>query len=439
LLVGVVLATGALVSRLGAAQQPAPPQAPVTTLVIGGESSRFAIPECVPRRADEASREACRTITQVLRADLRFEALFRFVPDELLSAIKPLDPERPDFTDWRGIGASHLVVTQAMASGQDLQVDVKVYFPETGQTMLSKRFSGKGDNPRSFAHQVSDEITALTQYRGVARTKIAFVSNRDSDPKGRRSKELYVMDYDGFNPKRVTVNRSLNILPAWSPDGRSLAYTSYRQGQPDIFVASIFEGRSANLTNGRGQSFAASWSPDGKRVAYSSNRGGNMDIWVASADGSGARRLTDSAGLDTAPTWSPTGQEIAFTSDRGGTPQIYLMDSEGLNVRRLTTVGNWNDGPAWNPSKLYSEIAYTSRIEGGFEVAVVDLASRQVRQVTLGRGSCEYPSWAPSGRHLVFACGRGRTWQVTVADRLGQTVRALTGGSGVNEQPDWGP
>jgi len=148
---------------------------------------------------------------------------------------------------------------------------------------------------------------------------------------------------------------------------------------------------------------------------------------------------TDSAGLDTAPTWSPTGQEIAFTSDRGGTPQIYVMDSEGLNVRRLTTVGNWNDAPSWNPSKQYSEVAYTSRIEGGFEIAVIDLASRQVRQVTLGRGSCEYPSWAPSGRHLVFACGRGRSWQIAVADRLGQSVQTLTGGSNKNEQPDWGP
>jgi len=437
--VAATLAAGVLAASHGAAQLP-PPETTVTTMVFDpGASQRFAIPDCVPRRADEKSREACRTVTQVLRADLRFEGLFRFVPDELMAAIKTLDPERPDFTDWRGIGTSHLVVTQAQVNGKDLQVDAKVYFPETGQTMLSRRFSGSADNPRSFAHQVADEITALTQYRGVARTKIAFVSDRDEGARGRRSKELYVMDYDGFNPRRVTVNRSLNILPAWSPDGRGLAYVSYRQGQPDIFVASIFEGRSANLTNGRGQSFAPSWSPDGKRVAYSSNRGGNMDIWVASADGSGGRRLTDSPGLDTAPIWSPTGQEIAFTSDRGGTPQIYVMDSEGLNVRRLTTVGNWNDAPSWNPSKQYSEIAYTSRIEGGFEIAVVDLASRQVRQVTLGRGSCEYPSWAPSGRHLVFACGRGRTWQVAVADRLGQSVRMLTGGSGKNEQPDWGP
>ena len=130
------LLAGVLVARHGAAQLP-PPETTATTMVFDpGTSQRFAIPDCVPRRADEASREACRTLTQVLRADLRFEGLFRFVPDELMAAIKPLDPERPDFTDWRGVGASHLVVVQAQVSGEDLQVDAKVYFPETGQTIL---------------------------------------------------------------------------------------------------------------------------------------------------------------------------------------------------------------------------------------------------------------------------------------------------------------
>jgi len=424
-----------------AAPQQQPPTVP--QIFIGGAGARLALPDCVARRGDDASREACRTLSQVLRNDLKFEGLFQFVSESLFSAIPPLTPEAPNFKDWEGIGATHLVLMRAQVNGSDLGVEVKVYYVPTGQTMLAKSYSGKGDNPRVFAHQASDDIVALTQNRGVARTKIAFTSDRDAT-KGKPSKELYIMDYDGYNPRRVTVNASLNILPAWSPDGRSLAYVSYRLGSPDVFLAWIYEGRSQNVTNGAGkgvQALSPAWSPDGKRIAYASNRGGNMDIWACNADGTAPRRLTSSAALDTAPAWSPTGQEIAFTSDRGGSSQIWLMDAEGLNVRRLTSVGIQNDSAAWNPSKEWAEIAYTSRLEaGGFEIAVIDLATRQVRQITEGQGSCEYPAWSPNGRHLAFACRRGGgPWQITVADRTGRSVTTLPAGPGNNVYPDWSP
>jgi TolB protein len=425
----------ALSARAGGAQQPPTDR----QIIIGGGGQRFAVPDCIPRMGDEASREACRTITQVLRSDLRFEGLFQFVPESLFSALPPLNPESPNFEDWRSVGANVLVILRAQVTGGELAVEARVFSVDGKQVMLSKRYSGRADNPRSFAHQASDDIVALTQYRGVARTKIAFTSDRDAT-KERRSKELYIVDYDGHNARRITVNNALNLLPAWSPDGRALAYVSWRQGGPAIFVARIFEGRSDSLTRQGEQAFAPSFSPDGRRIAYASNKSGNMEIWIANADGTGAHRITSSQGSDTAPSWSPTGQEIAFTSDRAGTPQLYVMDSEGLNVRRLTTVGNWNDAAAWNPSKEYSEIAYTARLEaGGFDIAVIDLATRQIRQVTAGRGSCEYPSWAPNGRHLAFSCKRGNTWQLTISDREGRTIDTLAVGAGNNVYPDWGP
>jgi TolB protein len=424
-------------------EPPQPPASPPTFVITGPGAERLGVPDCVPRRGDEASRVACRTLTEVLRNDLKFEGLFRFVPESLMASLPALNVDSPDLIAWKGVGATVLVASRAEVTGGELSVEVRVHSVGSGQMMLSKRYSGRADNPRIFAHQASDEIMALAGNRGVARTKIAFASDRDSTSgaRAKRTKELYICDYDGFNPRRVTVNGSLNILPAWSPDGRSLAYVSYRQGTPSIFVALIYEGRSANITTGAtGGSFAPSFSPDGKRIAYASSRGGNMDIWIANADGSGAHRITTSPGLDTAPYWSPTGQEIAFTSDRSGSPQIYLMDNEGLNVRRLSNVGSWNDAPTWNPSKQFSEIAYTSRLENvQFEVAVIDLATRQVRQVSQGRGSCESPSWAPSGRHLVFSCQRGGAWQLTVADRLGVNMQVLSTGPGNNVHPDWGP
>jgi len=439
---GLGLAALAAATPALRAQQPTPPGGATPTIVIDASAQRFAVPDCLPKRDDPAVRDACRNFTQVLRNDLKFEGLFQFVPESLFSAIPPLNPDSPNFEDWKSIGAKVLVVTRAEITGSDLNIEARVHFVDSGQAMLTKRYSGRADNPRSFAHQLSDDIMALTQYRGVARTRIAFASDRDST-KEKRTKELYIVDYDGFNPRRVTVNSSLNILPAWRPDGQALAYVSYRQDRsPLIFLAEIFAGRSSgNITGERAssQAFAPSWSPDGKRIVFASTRAGNMEIFSANADGAELRRLTNSAASDTAPCFSPTGQEIAFTSNRTGTPQIYLMDNEGLNLRRLTTVGNYNDAPAWNPSKQYSEIAFTSRIEGGFEVAVIDLATRQVRQITEGRGSCEYPAWAPNGRHLVFSCNRGGTWQIGVADRDGREVNPLATGPGNNVQPDWGP
>ncbi len=421
------------------AQQPPP----VEQIVIGGVAARFAVPDCVPRDADQASRVACRTISEVLRHDLAFEGLFQFVPASLLAAIPAQNLDAPNFEDWKGIGASHLVVTHAEVAKGELVVELRVFFVNNGATMIARRYAGKNvDNPRPFAHQASDDIMALTQYKGVARTRIAFVSDRDAT-REHRTKEVYIVDYDGYDPRRVTVNGSLNITPTWTPDGRGIAYVSYRQGSPLIYLARIFEGKSeANLTGERAdsQAFAPAFSPDGKSLAFASSRAGNLDIWVSAADGGGARRLTTTRASDTAPCWSPTGQEIAFTSNRTGTPQLWIMDTDGLNVRRLTTVGSYNDGCTWNPSRQYSEVAYTARLEaGGFDIAVVDLASHQVRQITQGRGSCEYASWAPNGRHLVYSCNRGGRWEIRTSDRQGRSEETLSTGPGNNVQPEWGP
>jgi TolB protein len=384
------------------------------------------------------SRDACATITRVLRDDLAFQALFKFVDEGLYSALRKLEPDAPDFEDWQSIYANFLIAVRADADPNGLALDLRVYSVDTAELILSQRHTGQVEDVRTLAHRAADAFMALTQYAGVARSRIVFSSDRDDLDGDGSTKELYMSDYDGYNVRRVTVNRSLNILPSWKPNGDGLAYVSYRSGAPDVYVASLLAGQSLNLTQGAGQSFAPAWSPDGSQVAFGSTRSGNMEIWSANADGSGMRNLTQNRATDTAPTWSPNGREIAFTSDRGGTPQIWVMGADGLNVRRLTSVGNHSDGAAWSPSRQHSEIAYTSRLEGGtFEIAVLDLVTRQVRQLTTGGGSCEGPSWSPNGRHLVFSCNRLRRWQLAMCDRLGYQLRTIDVGAGQNVYPDW--
>jgi TolB protein len=287
-----------------------------------------------------------------------------------------------------------------------------------------------------MAHRIADDILLQAgNYRGVNQTKLAFASDR----RGEQSKEIHLMDYDGFDQKPLTANKSLNLTPTWSPDGRALAYISYRTGQPSLYRAFIYEGRGDTIVSGQGMTFSPAWSPDGSLIAFTSTRDGNSEIYLSDADGSNLRRLTHHASIDTSPTWSPTGREIAFTSDRTGAPQIYAMDVEGLNLRRISFEGSYNDSASWSPSREYSEISYASRIERGpFDIVVYDFQTKQTRQLTTGRGSNESADWSPNGLHLVFTSTRTGTSQIFSMNRDGSNPRQLTR-EGNNTTPQWGP
>ena len=221
------------------------------------------------------------------------------------------------------------------------------------------------------------------------------MSDRDAT-KEWPSKELDIVDYDGFNPRRVTVNNSLNILPAWRPNGRALADVSDRKGSPARLPCEDLRGperREPERREERQPGVLPTFSPDGKSLAFASNRSGSMDVSGLERRRCAAAPAHHDGGEGHGALLQPDEPGDRFTSDRTGTPQLWLMDGEGLNLRRLTVgSGNWNDGCAWNPSRQYSEIAYTARLEaGGFDIAIIDLATRQVRQITQGRGRANIP------------------------------------------------
>ena len=426
---------------------PQPSQPSEVQLVISGPTGgppKYGVPEFLALSSDRETVEAARTIADVLFKDLEFEREFYLIPRDTYRSIPASTSiDTPPFDRWVELGADALVLgsVQRSASG-GLQVRVKLYNVRTRQSVLAREYSGSAANPRQYAHTIADEIHQQQRaLRGVARTKLTFSSDRDGERLGgpienRSIQEIYIADYDGANQRRVTVNRTLNITPVWSPDGRAIAYTSYRRGFPDVFVSFIYQGKLERPANGtdRIHNFLPAWSPDGARLAFTSNRDGNSEIYVANGDGTGLRRITNHPSIDSTPTWSPTGQQLAFTSDRSGSPQIYIVGVDGVGLRRITTE-SYCDRATWSVAP-FNEISYTCRSGGGYDIKVYDVATGTSKQITFGEGSNESPAFAPNGRHLAFTSTRNGKTQIFTIARDGRDLRQITN-SGNNRFPSW--
>jgi TolB protein len=435
-----------------AAQQPAPaaqpqqpPQQPTSIeLRITGEPGtppRLAVPDLIALSSDKETQEAAKVIGEVLWEDMDFEREFYMIPRDTYKSIPPATSiaEVP-FDRWRELGADGVVIGTVQRADTGIRVEMRLYNVRAKQQSYGREYTGSAANPRVYAHTMADEIhQSQRSLRGVARTKIAFASDRNRDPvantvEKREVKEIYIADYDGANQRRITINRTLNITPNWSPDARSIAYTSYRKTLPDILISNIYVGTLEEPSKGQGQNFLPVFSPDGKQIAFMSNRDGNSEIYVMNRDGSGVRRLTDNPAIDSTPTWSPTGTQVAFTSDRTGAPQIYVVGPDGTGLRRLT-FESYADRATWSPAP-YNEIAFAARTGPGFDIKILSLADGVTRQITFGEGTNESPAWSPNGRHLAFVSSRAGRNQVFLVDRDGRNIRQITK-EGNNTTPNW--
>ncbi len=434
------------------AQQPppaTPPQQPTeisaTITTEGGQPPRLAVPDLITLSPDAETAAIARIIGQVLWDDLNYEREFTFIPRDVYATIpKATSFDNVPFDRWRELNADGLVVGTVQKTGNSLRVEMRLFNVRNRQSVFGKVYTGSGANPRLFAHMAADEIYQTQRaLKGVAQSKLTFVSDRDGERMSgtvekRDVKEVYISDYDGENQRRVTIGRTLNVFPRWSPNNRSIAYVSYRRGAPNIFISNIYEGTMEEVTKGNNENWLPAWSPDGTRLCFASPREGkgHTNLYVVNRDGSGLRKLTDHPSINTSPTWSPSGTQIAFVSDRTGTPQVYVISADGAGQpQRITTSENYADKPTWS-SPPYNEIAYTARTGPGNDIKVIDMATRQVRQLTFGEGTNESPAFAPNGRHIAFTSTRSGKKQIFTIARDGNDLRQITK-SGNNEQPDW--
>jgi TolB protein len=424
-----------------------------------GAKRRLAVPEFSAPGATPDVEQAAKLIAEVLWDDLDFEGEFTMVaPAEAAKIPAASSMEALPYDRWSELGADAVVLGSVTAGSAGLSVKVQVVGTRgdlARKQIFGKSYGGGGcnvRNPRYCAHYISDDFYKSQGIDGVARTRLAFVSDRGTDAVSGRivtttASEIYISDYDGANATRITVNKGLNTSPAWSPDGRLLAYTSYvsygtafAARFPDIVIHSIYEvGRQVRPTGGSEeiQSAQPAWSPDGGRLAFASKRGNarNYNIYVVSRDGTGMRQLTTGDTGDVAPVWSPAGNQIAFVSGRSGKAQLYLVQADGTGFTRLACQEAECDHPSW--SGAVNRIAYTCGASSGYDVCLLDMGSRQVAKLTDGLGSNEQPSFAPNGRHVVFVTTRWGKKQLAMVDLKGNITKLRVASTGNNTYPNW--
>ena len=407
---------------------PAAARAALTIEIIGTGSEQFPV-AIAPFRAEGGLAQP---VTPVVAADLVRSGLFRMVDAGGINPV-PHEPQDVNYATWRARGVDAVVIG-SVAPLTDGRYEVRFRLMDvTKQAQLAGfSYTASSAQLRLTAHRIADVIyEQLTGGKGVFSTRIAYIVKT-----GKRY-ELQVADADGHGAQAVRWSNEPIISPSWSPDGTRLAYVSFEQKKPVVYVQSLTTGKYQAVANFWGSNSAPAWSPDGKTLAVVLSKEGGSQIYLINSDGRGEpRRMTHTSAIDTEPNFSPDGELMLFTSDRGGSPQIYGMSATGGDQRRLTFDGSYNVTPRFSPDG--KSFTFIQRSGGRFNVAVQDLATRQVQVLTDGAVD-ESPTFAPNGRMILYATevrGRGILSAVSSDGRVKQR---LTTQAGDVREPAWGP
>ena len=393
----------------------------------------IALPEFKDMGADRNVSQMAKGVPEVLGNDLELTGLFRIL-DPILFLEDPkagITKEETDFSAWMAIGAEALVKGGIYLKGDELKIEFRLFDVFQQRQITGVRYNGSPQEWRRMAHKFANEIMyRLTGEEGAFDTMISFVGDVGG------AKEIFVMDYDGYNLKRLTRTGSINLSPSWSPEGDKLLFTSYMSGNPDLYLLNLRGGDMTRLAGFAGLNIGGRWSPKGDKITLTLTKDGNPDIYTMKPDGSGLKRLTNHWGIDVSSVFSPDGKQIAFVSDRSGSPQVYIMNADGSNVRRLTFEGNYNTTPVWSPRG--DKVAFTGGGDGGFSIFLINPDGTGLVRLTDGSADDRYPSFSPDGRFIVYSSRRGgksRLYIVNVNGSYKKRIEVPLDAS----HPSWSP
>jgi TolB protein len=381
-----------------------------------------------------------RSVREIAMADLDFSGLFDFLnPASFIEDTNKagVTPGTFKMTDWSTIGAELVIKGKGSVDASGISLELYVYAVHSGKQLLAKKYKSSEDSMRKMAHTVANDVLfALTGKKGPFTSKIAYVSDKTG------KKEIYVTDYDGFNPIKVTSRFSHAMAPAWSPDGKKIVFTAVTKNNRNVRNHNLFEyslgsGKIDMLSNRQGINSGAVFSPNGNQLALTMSFPGNAEIFLMDPSSKVVQRITNSFGLDVDPSWSPDGKQIAFVSDRSGRPMVYKMDASGANVQRLTYAGYYNATPTWSPAG--GKVAFAGWDAGKFDIFIMNTDGTNIERLTKNMGNNEDPDFAPDGYFIVYSSNRKGKKNLYITNVDNTVHRQITSDFGNCEAPRWSP
>jgi TolB protein len=415
-----------------------------TETSTGVTNVRIAVADFKQANLDAQTGTLKGTFDTTLFSDLANAGIFDIVSKSLLPQSIPGVPAEMNVQQWSVAPASAAMVAFGNfgVQGGKIQCNGFLFDAKNQQypQVLAKQYNedASEDSARQIAHRFADEIIFRLSggSQGIAESKIVYVKLNGS------SKEIWEMDYDGANQHAITNLGTISLSPRISPDTSRIAFSSLGKNGFQIQMYSLLLGRMVTFTGAGGTNITPAWAPNGKDIAYSSSRSGDPEIWISDANGSLARRITSFRGPDVSPTFNPrTGSQIAWISGRTGLPQLYIMDTDGSAVQRMTD-GGYATSVSWSPNGQFLAFAWDRKYgpgaPGGQDIYIMEIATKRWIQLTHDGGRCDFPSWSPDGRHIVYANSPdGKPGHMKIMTMLadGTQKRALTGTGA--DMPNW--
>lgn len=389
----------------------------------------------------QASKDLSENVSNVIINDLKNSGRFKIYEKSKLSQF-PHEAKEISPSYFRRLGSDHVVIGKVLPQGAGhYQVNFQLINlfgnAETHSILLNQTYRVNRDDLRSIAHHMSDLIyKELVGIRGIFSTKIAYVVVQRGGGRGARY-ILEIADQDGYNPRPLLNSPEPIMSPAWSPNGKQIAYVSFENHHSSIYLQELATGKRRLLSQFEGINGAPAWSYDGKKLALVLSKSGAPNIYVMDIASKKLTPITHDFYINTEPAWSPNGKSLLFTSNRGGGPQLYMAHLNNGNVSRLSFEGDYNARGSFTRDGKY--VAMIHRVASAYKIGFLNLDTGTLKVLSGAAADNSSPSIAPNNSMILFDTVSAGRNMLSMVSSDGKVQLMLPSPNGEAQDPAWSP